>query len=104
MRSALRRYMPHGSYQTSVVCHTALPCLMCWLAAKAAPSGPLALRVLDARSEPDGSRANPRGLRSATAAKPACAGYLGTDAQQRCRKRNIHYEKLYVVVLLDDSC
>jgi hypothetical protein len=42
----------------------------------------------------------PRG----SAAKPAYAGCLDTDAQQRCRKRNIHYETLYVVVLLDDSC
>jgi hypothetical protein len=47
---------------------------MRWLAAEAAPSGPLALRALDAHSEADGSRASPMGLRSATATKPACAG------------------------------
>ena len=41
------------------------------LAAEAAPSGPLALRALDAHSEPVGSRTSPMGLRSATAAKPA---------------------------------
>ena len=41
------------------------------LAAEAAPFGPLALRALDAHSEPVGSRTSPMGLRSATAAKPA---------------------------------
>jgi len=32
-----------------------------WLAAEAAPSGPLVLRALDAPSEPDGSRTSPMG-------------------------------------------
>ncbi|HEU4783434.1 MAG TPA: hypothetical protein VFS83_08860, partial [Ktedonobacterales bacterium] len=41
----------------------------CALAAEAAPSGPLALRALDAHSEPDGSRTSPTGC----AAKAACA-------------------------------
>jgi len=39
------------------------------LAAEAAPSGPLALRALDAHSEPNGSRTSPMGY----AAKAACA-------------------------------
>jgi len=34
-----------------------------WLAAKATPSGSLALRALDAHSEPDGSRTSPKRLR-----------------------------------------
>jgi len=44
------------------------------LAAEATPSGPLALRALDAHSEPDGEGASPMGLRCATATKPACGG------------------------------
>jgi hypothetical protein len=77
-----------------------LPCLMCWLAAEAAPmgvppqsppSGPLPLRALVARFSP-----------RASACATALRGLAGTP--DRFPKRTIHYETLYVVALLDDSC
>ena len=95
-----------------------LPCLMCWLAAEAAaksippqspPSGPLPLRALPPGRSPSArsSRASRLAARRSAVARflPRAAALRGlAKTPDRFPKRTIHYETLYVVVLLDDSC